>query len=170
MPGELFDGWRQQCLSESGIEALVRPVGKRRLLRRAGSARTSNVAFRGITPDLTTAIQAVVKSGVDAGRIGAVARRTNLLLGMLTRRLPVGDRYAPRGQRWGGACDGRAFVGFHNASIEAHRVDRDEAACLGKVRISRHFASGANGIRTRDLLRAKQALSQLSYGPGTERV
>src|SRR5437588_11238496 len=29
----------------------------------------------------------------------------------------------------------------------------------------RHFASGANGIRTRDLLLAKQALSQLSYGP-----
>jgi hypothetical protein len=25
--------------------------------------------------------------------------------------------------------------------------------------------SGANGIRTRDLLLAKQALSQLSYGP-----
>ena len=42
---------------ESGIETLVRPVGKRRR-RRAGSARASNVAFRGITPDLTTAIRA----------------------------------------------------------------------------------------------------------------
>ena len=31
--------------------------------------------------------------------------------------------------------------------------------------ISGRFVSGANGIRTRDLLRAKQALSQLSYGP-----
>jgi hypothetical protein len=30
---------------------------------------------------------------------------------------------------------------------------------------SSHCASGANGIRTRDLLLAKQALSQLSYGP-----
>ena len=38
-------------LPESGIVALVLPVGKRRLLRRAGSARTSNVAFRGITPE-----------------------------------------------------------------------------------------------------------------------
>ena len=27
------------------------------------------------------------------------------------------------------------------------------------------ISSGANGIRTRDLLLAKQALSQLSYGP-----
>ena len=27
------------------------------------------------------------------------------------------------------------------------------------------FPNGANGIRTRDLLLAKQALSQLSYGP-----
>lgn len=69
----LLDGWRHRCRSESGIEALVRPMRKRRLLRRAGSARTSNVALRGITPDLMTAIQAVVNSGVDAGRIGAVA-------------------------------------------------------------------------------------------------
>jgi hypothetical protein len=73
VPGDLLDGCGQQCLSESGIEALVRPVGKRRLLRRAGSARTSNVAFRGITPDLTTAIQAVARSGVEAGRTGVVA-------------------------------------------------------------------------------------------------
>jgi hypothetical protein len=34
-----------------------------------------------------------------------------------------------------------------------------------KALISRKIGSGANGIRTRDLLRAKQALSQLSYGP-----
>jgi hypothetical protein len=32
------------------------------------------------------------------------------------------------------------------------------------------FLYGANGIRTRDLLLAKQALSQLSYGPDRERV
>jgi hypothetical protein len=31
--------------------------------------------------------------------------------------------------------------------------------------ISRHFSSGANRDRTGDLLLAKQALSQLSYGP-----
>ena len=41
---------------------------------------------------------------------------------------------------------------------------------MRKMQICRHFASGANGIRTRDLLRAKQALSQLSYGPGLTRV
>ena len=34
-----------------------------------------------------------------------------------------------------------------------------------KPRKREAFASGANGIRTRDLLLAKQALSQLSYGP-----
>jgi hypothetical protein len=93
VPGELFDGWGQQCLSESGIEALVRPVGKRRLLRRAGRARTSTVAFRGITPDLTTAIQAVAKSGVEARRIGAVTRMTDLPSGdadpQAARRRPL---------------------------------------------------------------------------------
>jgi hypothetical protein len=31
--------------------------------------------------------------------------------------------------------------------------------------ICRHFANGANRDRTGDLLLAKQALSQLSYGP-----
>jgi hypothetical protein len=30
-----------------------------------------------------------------------------------------------------------------------------------------YFRSGAEGIRTPDLRRAKAALSQLSYGPGT---
>jgi hypothetical protein len=30
---------------------------------------------------------------------------------------------------------------------------------------SRNRSSGANGIRTRDLLAASQTLSQLSYGP-----
>jgi hypothetical protein len=28
-PGDPLDGWRRQCLSEIGIEALVRSVGKR---------------------------------------------------------------------------------------------------------------------------------------------
>ena len=32
-----------------------------------------------------------------------------------------------------------------------------------------YFGSGAEGIRTPDLRRAKAALSQLSYGPGTKR-
>jgi hypothetical protein len=36
--------------------------------------------------------------------------------------------------------------------------------------VCRRFVSGANGIRTRDLLLAKQALSQLSYGPASNRV
>ena len=31
-----------------------------------------------------------------------------------------------------------------------------------------YFTSGAEGIRTPDLRRAKAALSQLSYGPGTK--
>src|ERR1700733_5860861 len=35
---------------------------------------------------------------------------------------------------------------------------------------TRGFRDGANGIRTRDLLLAKQALSQLSYGPASNRV
>ncbi|MBV9334680.1 MAG: hypothetical protein JO243_02205 [Solirubrobacterales bacterium] len=55
--------------SESKIETLVRPVGWRRLRQFAGSTSASNVAFRGITPDPSTAIQAVTGSGVDAGQV-----------------------------------------------------------------------------------------------------
>jgi hypothetical protein len=39
-----------------------------------------------------------------------------------------------------------------------------------KPRKDKAFRNGANGIRTRDLLLAKQALSQLSYGPAANRV
>ncbi len=46
--------------------------------------------------------------------------------------------------------------GFHNASIEAGCGSRDDYDGSRKVPISRHFASGANGIRTRDLLLAKK--------------
>jgi hypothetical protein len=62
--------------SESGIESLVRPGGWRRLRLFAGSTGASNVAFRGITPDPTTAIQAVAGSGVDAGQVGGLAQST----------------------------------------------------------------------------------------------
>ena len=54
-------------LSERGIAALVRLRGKRRVGRCAGSIGSSNVAFRGIKPDLATAIQAVTGSGLDDG-------------------------------------------------------------------------------------------------------
>lgn len=67
----------QRPLSEDGAAGLVRPVGRRRLPRCAGSIGTSNVACRGRTPDLTTAIQAVAKSGVGAGRTGPVTRITD---------------------------------------------------------------------------------------------
>jgi len=55
--------------SESGVEGLVRLRGRRRRPGFAGSIGASSVAFRGITPDPTTAIQAVVGSGVDAGQV-----------------------------------------------------------------------------------------------------
>src|ERR1700733_1386362 len=55
--------------------------------------------------------------------------------------------------------------GFHNASIEAGNRYWDYRHPPTKVPLSRNFPYGANGIRTRDLLLAKQALSQLSYGP-----
>jgi hypothetical protein len=54
------------ALSERGIAALVRLRGKRRVGGCAGSIISSNVAFRGSTPDPTTAIRAVAGSGVDA--------------------------------------------------------------------------------------------------------
>lgn len=67
--------------SENGVEALVRLVGWRRARRCAGSIGATNVAFRVITPDLATAIQAVTESGVEAvHRVAAGAalgRQTN---------------------------------------------------------------------------------------------
>jgi hypothetical protein len=82
--------------SEGAVEGLVRLVGRQSLPRCAGSFSASNVAFRGITPDLATAIQAVTKSGVEAGRIGAVTHTTDLLLGCCApRTAAAGDRYAP---------------------------------------------------------------------------
>ncbi len=41
---------------------------------------------------------------------------------------------------------------------------------IEKHRICRMFLDGASRARTGDLLRAKQALSQLSYGPFDQRV
>lgn len=61
---------KSNVLSEDGAAGLVRPVGRRRLLRCAGSIGTSNVACRGRTPDLTTAIQAVAKSEWGLGGPG----------------------------------------------------------------------------------------------------
>lgn len=61
----------------------------------AGSIGASNVAFRGITPALATAIQAVTKVGVDAGQIG-VTHTTDLLLGWgVPVTQPQGARYGP---------------------------------------------------------------------------
>jgi len=45
--------------------------------------------------------------------------------------------------------------GFHNASIEALIGYSHDGGGLQKVALSRDLSSGANGIRTRDLLLAK---------------
>ena len=68
--------WIGVWFSESGIESLVRPRGRRRLRLFAGSTGASNVAFRGITPDPTTAVRAVAGSGVDAGQVEGLAQST----------------------------------------------------------------------------------------------
>src|SRR5689334_5861207 len=51
----------QRPLSEDGAARLVRLVSRRRLAQCARSIGASNVACRGRTPYLTTAIQAVAK-------------------------------------------------------------------------------------------------------------
>ena len=89
----------QRALSEDGAAGLVRLVSRRRAPWCAGSIGASNVACRGRTPDLTTAIQAVAKPGVGAGRTGAVTRTTDLPLG---KGWPAGCRrptVAPRVSR-----------------------------------------------------------------------
>ncbi len=62
--------------SEIGIDSLVRLGGRRRLPRFAGGTGASSVAFRGISPDPATAIQAVAGSGLDAVQVGGIARLT----------------------------------------------------------------------------------------------
>ena len=59
--------------------------------------------------------------------------------------------------------------GFYSASM-ATIGKLTETASVRKVRTHRHFVSGASRNRTGDLLLAKQALSQLSYGPVRYRV
>ncbi len=56
-------------LSESRVEALIRPPRKRRQLRDAGSTRGSNAASRWGTPNLRAPIRAAHKSGVDDLRV-----------------------------------------------------------------------------------------------------
>jgi hypothetical protein len=85
--------------AESVIESLVRSVGWRRLRRFAGRLGAANVAFRGITPDPTTAIQAVAGSGVDAGQAEGVAR---------SRKTSFGSRTLEARER----CSGIAAVGI----------------------------------------------------------
>jgi hypothetical protein len=56
--------------SESRVEALVRPAMGGRLQRRAEGTSGSNAASRWGTPDLTTPVRAVAKSGVGAVQVG----------------------------------------------------------------------------------------------------
>ena len=55
--------------------------------------------------------------------------------------------------------------GFQNASIGCPQWASARLLSLYLARVCRHFFDGANRDRTGDLLLAKQALSQLSYGP-----
>jgi len=149
--------------SEDGAAKLVRLVSQRRSPRYAGSSGTSNVACRGRTPDLTTAIQTVVKSGVEAGRTGADTRITDLPFGEAAPPATEGPR-TPPGSTGSGAGGGGVSGGFHNASIEPRNGSWDYGDDLQKVPLSRYFASGANGIRTRDLLLAKSQRDDLAAG------
>jgi len=85
----------QRPISEDGAAGLVRLVSRRRLARCAGSIGTSNVACRGLTPDLATAIQAIAKSGVEAGRTGAVTRIRDLPFGEAAPQAAEGPQQDP---------------------------------------------------------------------------
>ena len=78
--------WEPVVSSESQLEALVRPVGWPRLRRFAGRMCASSVASGGGTSDPGTAIQAVPGSGVDAGRVGRLARLITIQLSTATTR------------------------------------------------------------------------------------
>ncbi len=59
---------------------------------------------------------------------------------------------------WDGDWDGRAKIALQEAHSTGHHTHQNPSIC-------RIFCDGANRDRTGDLLLAKQALSQLSYGP-----
>jgi hypothetical protein len=123
--------------------------------------RRFKLPSRGVTPDLTTPFRAVAKSGVDALKSRGLARTAEEL-----QKIPTTER-APIAELVIHAHvyeNDRAHNRFQNAST-AGDADPSNDFPDQNYLISGRFVSGANGIRTRDLLRAKQALSQLSYGP-----
>jgi hypothetical protein len=111
-----------------------------------------------------------LRLGVMTGRSGRIARTTNPPLLRLMPWQPMLSRFCDCGQRLtrrfalapiGSRFGTEASITLPWRPVTATRQWPRPA----KVRVSRHSSSGANGIRTRDLLLAKQALSQLSYGP-----
>ena len=95
-----LEGRSQQCHAESGIEAAVRPAGKRRLLDARGALALPASPSAGLLPSRCRADQ-------------SVTRRTDLVLGMLTRRLPVGQPATAPGSTTGaalGVCSSARFL------------------------------------------------------------
>jgi hypothetical protein len=122
---------------------------------------------RGVIPDLPTPIQiqAVTKSGVDALK----SRGTRAI-----RKENFGYR-SPTGTRRASARSTRRTTpsfpgGFQDASIVAAIGPDDGCPPVRSPQLPGNSLHGASRDRTGDLLLAKQALSQLSYGPVVGRV
>ena len=142
----------------------VRPVGalpEERSERDEGRRRPG-AGGRG-TSGLTTGIQPVAKPGVEACTVLSRAETENSLWSWS----PAHERTARRPTTTSQSVveahlDTRASITLPSTRLRRPRAtdqaDRNYAIC-------RHFVSGANRDRTGDLLLAKQALSQLSYGP-----
>ena len=151
-----------KAISESGIDSLVRLVGRRGLQRCAGRIRGFNVASGWGTPRRSAGIQSRAPTGshdrpVRADRsndksTSATAHAMAADAQPLLRLWSTTDAAVRTGAYWKPLRNG----GFHNASMEARNSYRANSDHLRKVLVSRHFSSGANGIRTRDLLLAKK--------------
>ena len=126
----------------------------------AGRIRGSNVASGSGTPRRSAGIQARAPTGSHDRPVRADRSNNKSTSATAHPSQPVLDRFAAvvndrRGGSQAAIEAGLRNGGFHNAPMEPVTATAtiDD---LRKVRVSRRFSSGANGIRTRDLLLAKK--------------
>ena len=125
-----------------------------------GVGRASSVACRGLTPAPVTAIQAVTGTGVDGGQVEGLAHTSDapcLNCARDTGCSAIGLSPGTTPARPTTAGDGRCSRG---ANVARDRCPRQRRRRLKhkKCAISKHFFSGSDGTRTRDLRRDRPAL------------
>ena len=156
---ELRIGGQRSCSPSSRVQGLVRPV-----YRDNGHSRTRDEPRltasppAGYSPSEHGPSGPVSRRGVDAFRFGGLAGSVRSSLFYSTRQRGRRDS-THQHQRPATKLPNRFHSGTNPALGSSPRHH--------KRQLCRHFLNGASRDRTGDLLLAKQALSQLSYGPAT---